>query len=99
MHMGSTGLVFPEDLDAWREWSRKRNRVRFGLASARAFLRQGPPAPRPMLYLPLIRCRILTRTEPRCCRVIRRLALLLQVTSAPWSGIPTHRCLPRLSRF
>ena len=52
MHMGSTGLVFPEDLDAWREWSRKRNRVRFGLASARAFLRQGPPAPRPMLYLP-----------------------------------------------
>lgn len=52
MSVRNTGLVFPEDLDAWRKWCRHRNRLRFGLSSAKALLRRGTPSAPPMLYLP-----------------------------------------------
>ena len=53
--MTGPGLVVPDDLDAWCRWSDSRNRVRFGLAAAKRFVRHQPSVPPAKLYLPVER--------------------------------------------
>ncbi|MSS44851.1 prephenate dehydrogenase [Cutibacterium sp. WCA-380-WT-3A] len=57
--MSEVGLVFPEDLEAWRMWSDSRNRVRFALSAARRRFGGASVPVKPMLYLPVEEPRVL----------------------------------------